>query len=172
MRNTEERNTRPMHGRSESPLAAARASAENVLSNLKEKAESAAKEFSELASLSCISLRKDIPPVLFSSPNLTGLPSVDKTGWQLPSLPWMGTRKPAAKSGAGSADLSDGMQALALHALHTLHTLHTLASLEVVAGPTVGRALAQLQFLRVELIERKPLRERCGNNSTATQVKR
>ena len=117
-----------MHGRSESPLAAARASAENVLSNLKEKAESAAKEFSELASLSCISLRKDIPPVLFSSPNLTGLPSVDKTGWQLPSLPWMGTRKPAAKSGAGSADLSDGMQALALHALHTLHTLHTLHS--------------------------------------------
>ena len=134
MRNTEERNTRPIHGRSGSPLAAARASAENVLSNLKEKAESAAKEFSELASLSCISLRKDIPPVLFSIPTLTGLPSVDKTGWQLPSLPWMGTRKPAAKSGAGSADLSDGMQALALHALHTAHTAHTALYASVLSS--------------------------------------
>ena len=98
MRNIE-RNTRPMHGRSESPLAAARASAENMLSNLKEKAESAAKEFSELASLSCISLRKDIPH-----------------------------SNRAAKSGAGSADLSDDMQAVALHALCTLHTLHALHS--------------------------------------------
>ena len=88
-----------MHGRSESPLAAARASAENMLSNLKEKAESAAKEFSELASLTCISLRKDIPH-----------------------------SNRAAKSGAGSADLSDDMQAVALHALCTLHTLHALHS--------------------------------------------
>ena len=100
VRNTE-RNTGPMHGRSESPLAAARASAENMLSNLKEKAESAAKEFSELASLSCISLRKDIPAVFSNR---------------------------AAKSGAGSADLSDDLQALALHALCTLHTLHALHS--------------------------------------------
>ena len=88
-----------MHGRSDSPLAAARASAENMLSNLKEKAESAAKEFSELASLTCISLRKDIPH-----------------------------SNRAAKSGAGSADLSDDMQAVALHALCTLHTLHALHS--------------------------------------------
>ena len=90
-----------MHGRSESPLAAARASAENMLSSLKEKAESAAKEFSQLASLSCISLRKDIPAVFSYR---------------------------AAKSGAGSADLSDDMQALAQHALCTLHTLHALHS--------------------------------------------
>lgn len=111
----------------ESPFEAARASAENVLSNLKDKAESAAKDFSErtgvLASLSCISLRKDVPGVL-SSPHRIGLPSVDKASWQLPALPWMGTRKLATTP---AADLSVDMQAL--HALHALHApLHALCT--------------------------------------------
>ena len=129
-------------------LYQARTGAENALSNIKDKAESAAKDFSErtgvLASLSCISLRKEIPGVL-SSPHRLGLPSVDKAGWQLPTLPWMGTRKPAAKP---AVDNSVDMQAL-----HTLHTLH---------APL--HALYALRALRARTLRSGTLHMRCGSS--------